>query len=90
MSKLIVDGKETTIKKGQQIMDVNDELGLISYACRMGACMVCAVTVKKGGGALNPLTNDEKNLGGNDTHRLACKLACTDDKAEIVLTTGWV
>ena len=77
MAKIVFeDGKETTLKDGDEIQEACEEAG-VPFACTEGVCGTCVIEVDDGMENLSEFTEAEEDfLGEMDTDRLArqCKL----------------
>ncbi|MBT6068487.1 2Fe-2S iron-sulfur cluster binding domain-containing protein [Candidatus Peregrinibacteria bacterium] len=91
MAYVIIDGKKVPIQKGQNLMDIEDEIS-VPFACRSGVCQACAVTMKKGEENCSRLNENEEMMGAEGSHRLGCQVVCCKDgdEVEIELEAGWV
>lgn len=81
---------DTTIKAkvGNNLSQYEEETPDILYACRIGACVSCAVTVKEGGCCFNELTENEEMMGATGNCRLACQMDVVEP-GEAELEPGW-
>ncbi len=74
MAKIIFsdDGKEIEVKDGEPIKDACENLG-VPFSCSEGICGTCMVDVLEGQENLSELTQEEKDMGRDKNHRLACQ-----------------
>ncbi len=74
MAKIIFsdDGKKVEIKNGEQIKDACEKLG-VPFSCTQGICGTCMIDVVEGQENLSELTQEEKDMGRDKAHRLACQ-----------------
>ena len=71
-----VINKETNesieVTDGKSIRPACEELG-VPFCCKEGLCGSCAIDIVEGEDNLNGLTENEKILGRDKKHRLACQ-----------------
>jgi len=72
MATIIIDGEEKQVADGSPIMDACDDLG-VPFACRVGICGTCVITILEGMENLAPKTQGEEDMGLADDQRLACQ-----------------
>lgn len=73
MAKIITEeGKEKEVPDGEPIKEACKELG-IPFGCEDGQCGTCMIEVEEGQENLGELNDKEKNMGMDETHRLACQ-----------------
>ena len=83
MSPLYHSGQALDVVPGWSIFDYADNLRVrVPTSCgRTGECHECIVEVKRGAGALSPLTPAEGFLRGS--YRLACQAHVVDESADV-------
>ncbi len=74
MAKIIYEErkKEIEIKDGDFIKDACEKLG-VPFSCAEGICGTCMIDVVEGQETLSELTQEEKDMGRDKNHRLACQ-----------------
>ncbi len=74
MAKIIFsdDKREIEVKDGEPIKDACENLG-VPFSCSEGICGTCMVDVLEGQENLSELTQEEKDMGRDKNHRLACQ-----------------
>jgi ferredoxin len=73
---------EREVPNGEKIKPMAEELGVL-FGCEDGICGTCMVDVVRGEENLSELTQQEKDLERDKTHRLACQ--CKIKKGTVVL-----
>jgi len=59
------------IQLNEVLTEAAEKLGIM-FSCKSGVCGMCATTVISGEENLNPLTEQEEDLGMGDGMRLMC------------------
>ena len=74
MTKIInVETKEEReIKDGSELRETTKEMGVI-FGCEDGQCGTCMIEIEEGEDNLNEMTEQEKRMGMDPKHRLACQ-----------------
>lgn len=74
MAKIIFsdNDKKIEIKDGKPIKDACEKLG-VPFSCTQGICGTCMIDVLEGQENLSELTQEEKDMGRDKNHRLACQ-----------------
>ena len=82
MAKLKINDDEVELADGTNIVDTIEELG-VPIGCSNGVCGTCEVEVLEGMENLNPVTEEEEDLGMEGNKRLGCQ--CVIEKGEVSL-----
>lgn len=74
MAKIISTDNEEEIEvnDGEPIKEACEKLG-IPFACEEGICGTCMVDIIGGQENLSELTQEERDMGRDKNHRLACQ-----------------
>ncbi|MEK6760827.1 MAG: 2Fe-2S iron-sulfur cluster-binding protein [Nanoarchaeota archaeon] len=75
-------GDSRDVKDGEKIKNAAEEMGVL-FGCEDGICGTCMIDVVKGEKNFTDLTQPEKDLERDATHRLACQ--CRIKKGEVVI-----
>ncbi|RAP34238.1 ferredoxin [Candidatus Marinamargulisbacteria bacterium SCGC AG-439-L15] len=82
MAKLIINDDEVEIADGEKIVDKIEELG-VPIGCSNGVCGTCEVEVLEGMDNLNPITEEEEDLGMEGNKRLGCQCVILKDTVNL-------
>ncbi|PIO08685.1 ferredoxin [Candidatus Pacearchaeota archaeon CG10_big_fil_rev_8_21_14_0_10_34_12] len=75
-------GESIEIEENSKIKDACEELG-VPFSCKNGTCGTCMIDIVSGEENLSELTEKEKDLFRDETHRLACQ--CKIKKGDVVI-----
>ncbi|MDP3758124.1 MAG: 2Fe-2S iron-sulfur cluster binding domain-containing protein [Candidatus Daviesbacteria bacterium] len=64
--------KEINVKDKEPIKDACEKLG-VPFSCTEGICGTCMIEIVDGQENLSELTQEEKDMGRDKKHRLACQ-----------------
>mgnify|MGYP000125954014 CR=1 len=78
MGKIILNGEERTVEDNEPIVDAIEEMG-VPIGCSNGVCGTCEVEIISGSEHLNPINEEEEDLGMTDNRRLGCQLHITNN-----------
>jgi|TARA_Y100000310_G_scaffold344468_1_gene457396 ferredoxin len=84
MAKIISakNNEEESLKDGEAIWDSCEKLG-VPFNCDNGICGTCMIDIVKGENNLLELTEEEKDLGRDKKHRLACQAKIKNGEVKI-------
>ena len=82
MATLICEKKEIEIEDNSSIKEQCRELG-IPFGCENGVCGTCQIEIESGEENLSDLNEQEKDMGLDKTHRLACQCKIKEGKVKI-------
>tara|TARA_Y100000310_G_scaffold285184_1_gene308473 strand:+ start:5247 stop:5513 length:267 start_codon:yes stop_codon:yes gene_type:complete len=72
--------KEVHVNDGENIRKSCEKLG-VPFQCTNGICGTCIIDIVSGQENLSELTKEEKDLGRDKEHRLACQ--CKIKKGDV-------
>jgi ferredoxin len=72
MAKVKCETGEVDVSDGDSITAACEHLG-VTFGCYAGECGSCRIEVIEGSENLSELSDEEKKLGMDKTHRLACQ-----------------
>jgi ferredoxin len=84
MGKIILNDQEVEVEDNEPIVDAIEELG-VPIGCSNGVCGTCEVEVLSGMEHLNPVNEEEEDLGMEGNRRLGCQL-CVKDGGTVTMT----
>ncbi len=82
MAKLYVNDQEIDIADGEKIVDAIEEAG-VPIGCSNGVCGTCEIDVESGMENLSAVTDEERDLGMEDTKRLGCQCSISGGEVRI-------
>lgn len=84
MAKIILKrtNEEKEVLENHSIQKACEDLG-ITFQCKDGICGTCMIDIVKGERNLSELTENEKDLGRDKKHRLACQCKVKKGNVEI-------
>ncbi len=86
MAVVKLDDLEVEVADGSDAQIAAEQLG-VPFACCEGVCRVCEVEVIDGMNNLNPVTEEELNVGLEDNSRLMCRCKINSGTVTILLDT---
>ena len=72
MAEIENESKVVNVNDGESIKEASEELGVL-FACQQGVCGTCKIEVLEGSENLSELTEQEQDLGMDNSNRLACQ-----------------
>lgn len=72
MAKLIIDNTEYEVTDGAAIDAICESAG-VPFSCNSGVCGTCQIEILEGSENLNPLNQEEEDLGMDRRNRLSCQ-----------------
>jgi ferredoxin len=82
MAKIIANGNEAECDDNGHIIEACETLG-VPFGCYAGECGACKIEILEGAENLDELTEEEKNMGMDETHRLACQCKIKSGEVKI-------
>ena len=82
MATLKINDDEVELENGTKIVDSIEELG-VPIGCSNGVCGTCEVEVLEGMENLNPVTEEEEDLGMEGNKRLGCQCVIKENAVTI-------
>ncbi len=72
MAKFIIDNSEHLIEDQTPLAEICEKSG-VPFSCNSGVCGTCQIEILEGHQYLNAPNQEEKDLGMDENHRLACQ-----------------
>ena len=72
MAKFIIDNIEHDLSDGTPLAEISERAG-VPFSCNSGVCGTCQIEILEGKENLCELNQEEKDLGMDENHRLACQ-----------------
>ena len=72
MAKFIIDNLEHNLSDGTSLAEISEKSG-VPFSCNSGVCGTCQIEILEGKENLCELNQEEKDLGMDVNHRLACQ-----------------
>ena len=72
MAKFTIDNTEYDLPDGSCLAEISEKSG-VPFSCNSGVCGTCQIEILEGAENLCELNQEEKDLGMDQNHRLACQ-----------------